>query len=782
MPATAEVVPLGHARVSDDPSYTPSLNPPSDASPWHNLLKEAEDSTRDWENLCASIDKIYADGNRLAAESRDREFQMFWSNTEVLRPAIYARPPTAVVTPRFDDHDPLVLVTAEVVERSTNQMYQFGDIHSCLKSVRDDLVLYARGVAVCRVEKDRLSNQPRVLFEHKDRRDFRHGPARNWREVPWIAIASYLTPGEMKSRFARHSQDAWQNASYDVRSRPNAPDPSSRYSTTDMRQRARVWEIWHKGENRVVWVADGCPKVLDSGPPHYALSSFWPVPRPAYATLTPSTLSPVPDILYYRDQLEEINTLTNRLHALADGLRVRGFYPSGSTEIGDAVRTAMKSLDDREVLVPISNWGAFGQTRDVIVWLPIDVVSQAIKIVVEIRKQVIDDVYQTMGIADIMRGSTNPYETLGAQQMKQQTGSVRTREKQGAIVEIARDLSQIAAEIVAGDFTSEEIFDLAQLPDIATEADLKRETQALVKQAESLVQNVAQNPQALQQAQADPQAAQQMVMQAKAKLDQQLKFIQEKPTKEKIFKLLRNKKLLPLVLDIETDSTVLLDEQREKQQRAEFLGVFAQVLPQVAGLVKEEPGAAKFAAELLRFAIAPFRAGRVLNASLDEFLQKMLEKGATPKPDPEMEKIKAGTQVDMARVENDKQKLALEAKKCQEEYDLKRQELQQNQQIETLKVQTERALAALDAQLKQIEMQFKQQEHQFKLRELDAETQANAQKQALDLQKMAVEMERDRVSAQGEARMQDAQISSMSRRDDIETVRALRETQEPPGV
>ena len=73
-----------------------------------------------------------------------------------------------------------------------------------------------------------------------------------------------------------------------------------------------------------------------------------------------------------RDQLEELNLLTGRIHALSDALEVKGFYPAGGSEIADAVQTAIIIKTPGRILVPISNWAAFGGSKEVIIWLPID--------------------------------------------------------------------------------------------------------------------------------------------------------------------------------------------------------------------------------------------------------------------------------------------------------------------------------------------------------------------------------------------------------------------------
>ena len=78
-------------------------------------------------------------------------------------------------------------------------------------------------------------------------------------------------------------------------------------------------------------------------------------------------------------------------------------------------------------MVPVSNWAAFGGTKEVIIWLPIDMVANMITALITVRKQVIEDIYQIMGLSDIMRGASDPQETLGAQQIKSQYGTVRIR-------------------------------------------------------------------------------------------------------------------------------------------------------------------------------------------------------------------------------------------------------------------------------------------------------------------------------------------------------------------
>ena len=230
----------------------------------------------------------------------------------------------------------------------------------------------------------------------------------------------------------------------------------------DERERAKFWEIWHRGERRVVWVAQGCEDILDEADPHLDLPGFFPCPKPAYGTLQRGSLVPVPDIMQYRDQLDEIDSLTGRIHALSNALVVKGFYPAGGGEIADAVTTAMSINSSSEVMVPISNWAAFGGSKEIIIWLPIDMIATTITTLVELRKQIVDDIYQIMGLSDIMRGDTDAQETLGAQRLKSQYGSTRIRDKQQELVRVARDLVSLTCEIIAEKFDDVTIIDMSQ--------------------------------------------------------------------------------------------------------------------------------------------------------------------------------------------------------------------------------------------------------------------------------------------------------------------------------
>ena len=664
--------PVGDDLRHDDEEYNPAALPPKSAKAWINRLEESEKAFEDWNNHCDNIDKQYANLERLSQMARDKQFQMFWANAEVIKPSIYAKPPVPVVVPKFKDRRPVYQAASEVAERCAIVTFDLAHINDLMLLIRDDVALISRGVAWCRYESGKGSgyNKEKVCIDFKNRRDFLHSVSRNWPEVTWVAAASYLTRSEARKRFKKHSGDEYQRAEYRV------DKDIKEIGGTDNRERAKFWEIWDKTSERVVWVAKGCEKILDEDEPHLDLESFFPCPKPAYGTLQRGSLVPVPDVMQYRDQLEEINLLTSRIHALSEALEVKGFYPSGGGELADAIETAMKLKSRGRIMVPVKNWATFGGTKEVIIWLPIEVIAQTVTALVTLRKEVIQDIYQIMGLSDIMRGATDPQETLGAQQLKTQYGSTRIRDKQQELVRLARDLVAICLEIITEKFNDVTIIEMSQTQ-LPTRQMIEQQVQQLMQQSQQQMQRamqMMQNPQAQQMAQQNPDQTQQLIQQfqqQQQKLEEQISALYQKPTIQQVLLFLKNNRAKSFVLDIETDSTILADENAEKQRRTEFVQVLSGLLPQIAQMIVAEPSTAEFCGELLKFATAPFRAGRSLDGAIDGLIEQMKARGSSERPNPEMEKVKAMQQESAAKLEQQKTKDAADAKLRKEELDQK---------------------------------------------------------------------------------------------------------------
>lgn len=734
-----------------------------------SAIKKAERAMNAWQGLCDRIDDVYSRADYIESEWRDPDYDLFWASMEIMKPAIYARPPQPVVSPQFKDRRPLQNTTAELLERSVSSAFGRGGIDEAMLCTRDDLIFYNRGQLWVTYEDE--DDGKKICIEHLDRKDFLHPPARKWSEVPWVARRAWLTRAEMRKRFKKNSGDAYKDATLCAAQKAGENDGAADHS-----RKAGVWEVWHKADKKVYWVADGVSVMLDEDTPHLKLRGFFPCPRPAYGTLRPRTLVPVPDYTRYAGHFKKINSLTRRIYDLLDMVRMKGLIPAGG-DVGDAVEQAMRDDNDSAMLIPVPGAAllASGGAASFVQWMPLDQIAAAITGLIEARRELFSDYDRLSGISDIMRGETEADETLGAQQLKSQYGSVRVREKIDELQRIARDVTEISAEIMAENFDKDTLLEMSQM-EIPTKAEIKKRVDDIEKDAKEELKELGENAKkAAQQAQqsqqeVDPQQAQQQLQQAQqqiiGKYAPLLKQESERVPIEDVMKLLRDQKARGFAFEIATDSTILTDELQEKSSRNEFLTTFMSASTGLASMAAMgEPGA-KLAGEMLKFALQPYRVGREMNSVIDEFIDAApqmaqaaqgaggedaaaLAEAQGKLAEAEMQKARA----QMSKVEADSMLKQAEMQRKVVELQQKAGEAQRKSQIE---VETLRGkLAEQDAKITLMQAQTAEILNKIGLdaRKQDLEeykaatdTQLRANDQAMsaqDQQRQAVESERD---------------------------------------
>jgi len=496
-----------------------------------------------WRDVCERVEFAYGESGMSTAvaplfygEARQDSMgrlDLFWSSYEVMKPAVYAKAPVPAVGAKFSDGDPVIDTAAELLERSAVTMLDLNNIDCTMRQVRDDLLFFGRGVMWLTYESDGPDGQ-RVCIEHVDRDDFRHECARYWDRTGWVARRAWLTKEEMRERFGDKIAEDANYSSDRVKSRISRSDNPD----TSGPRKCGVWEIWHRADNKVYWATEGVPYILDESEPHVRLRDFFPCPRPAYGTTKLRTLAPIPDYERYAEHFAKISELTGRIYALLDWVKMKGLVPSGA-DTAEAIKAALADTSDATVIaVPAAL--IQGGTGDFVQWMPLEAIANAITGLVQARDELISKLYELSGISDIMRGATEAEETLGAQQLKSQYGSVRVREKIDELQRIAADVVKIASEIIADKFSQKNLLDMSgmkiptrkeiekRIKDIETAAE--DEMKNLTKTAQEAAQKARQSPDGQQ---IDPDQANQKIAEAevqkaqaaieKVKADAQLK-------------------------------------------------------------------------------------------------------------------------------------------------------------------------------------------------------------------------------------------------------------------
>lgn len=588
---------------------------------WLSEINTADKREESWMKKARECVQIYE------TESKsENDFNILYSNTETLAPALYNNTPTPVVQRRYKDNDPtgkaaaMVMKRALIYEQDSNldDSYTFDD---SIESAVMDALVPGRGLTRFKIEEK--ANKAYVCREAVPWERFKHGFGRTWPKVPWVGFLHYFNRKEMAKQFPSFS-DKVEYEEREVVDRSKETDDGGNAKYKDRTnvgkvKVAAVWEIWDKRTKKVIFFAPTYKdKPLKEVEDPLKLAGFFPCPKPLMFYKRISGM--VPQTIYstYEEQAKELNRVSFRINKIVDMMKVRGFYDSTLM----ALSTLME-LDDGQ-FQPLDNVASFkngdGAIPDAFWFMPIQELVGVLQQLYAAREATKAVIYEITGISDILRGSSVASETATAQGIKDKWGSLRIKKWQKTVGVYARDCLRLMAELTAEHLGSAELKEmtLVQLP---MDAERKQAQQQLQE-----IQVKAQTP--------DPMTGESPAPPPPG-LIQGLQKAAKATTWEDVEKLLKSEIRRSYHIDVETNSTLDFEASEDKQLIAEFMNAMAQFLNGVGPLV--EKGAIKAdAANAILGAIARrFRFGD----EVEEYLQISDDQGADAKMQEMQEKL-----------------------------------------------------------------------------------------------------------------------------------------------
>ena len=619
------------------------------AAYWNNEILNARKFEENWRERASGIVQRYRDDNINRFE-RETRMNIFHSNVDTLKSALYFKTPKPRVTRRFKTDDPVGKSIAMVMERALQYQLDVYDFDSAVKKAIEDMLIVGRGAIRMRydpvlvegeperiavqvepivgigevapgqmgevqvgqrlldpegneVQQEDVKQDVRGMFiegkpveyigEQSIRCEYVHwddltiAPARCWEDVKWIAFRHLLTRQDLIDYYGtKGEQIPLTYRQSQMSDYQDNPEP-------DM---AEVYEIWDKRSGKQIFVATSFNEILEDIDDPYNLEGFWPMPEPLYSISTSDTTLPVPEIFIYEDQLFELDLITQRIAALTEALKRRGVYDASFQEL---VRLA--DANDNE-FIPVENFAmlqAGGGLANVMQEAPLDNLIRAITALYQSRQIVIETIYEITGISDIMRGTSASRETATAQRIKGQFGAMRLTNRQRSIEKFLDKIMTLKAEL--------------------------------------LVENL------------EPSLLERMTA------------IAVPPA---MVAVMRDDRLRSYRVSIDTDESSAIDASMDQKNRTDFLTAMVQFLQTVGPLVSSGTLGFDQAKMMMLFAARAFPGARELEESLEAIEQpqpqanpadKLVEvEGA--KVQAQTEQAKADTQVKIARLELDKQK------------------------------------------------------------------------------------------------------------------------------
>lgn len=598
-----------------------------------------------WLNECKRITRRYRSerGNSMVVEEDATAwYNLYWASLQTALPSLYARTPVPQVDRRYKDSDPVARVASEVLERSLRFELKNFDFDGSVQSCVLDRLLFARGIARIYYEPTievidgvEVKTKETVRAGYVQVKDFKHSLARTWDEVTQVRFRSYLGRPEVAARFGKEKAKA---LAYTHIPEVMEDDRNFQEGEQDDYKKAEIWEVWDKPTRTVTWISpELTTDVLDVVPDPLGLEGFFPMPKPLYGTLTNDSLIPVPDARQCKRLYNLLDDISAKIGALTEDLRVAGFYDAQLEDIPRLVKGG-----DR--LIPVRNFAALkaqgGLTSAIEFW-PIDYVVSALDVLYRQKEETKNDIYEVTGWADIMRGATDPNETAAAQQLKGQFASIRLTNAQNDVQRFCRDLIALMGEVIAEQFEPNTLLAMTGMEFVPG---------------------------------ASPDEQQQNYHTA--------------------VELLRAEPMRRFRVDIETDSTLAINEALDQAARSDFLQSLVGALQQIGPLFEQMPAFVPVLGEAINFVARTYKAGRSLEGAIEQAVEQtkqMIEQQSQqpPPPDPkmievqskmELEQFKAHTQMELEQAKADHEMQLAQAKAQLEQQKAEMKTLQEMEQ------------------------------------------------------------------------------------------------------
>jgi hypothetical protein len=616
---------------------------------------------------------------------------IFYANVNTLKESLFNSLPKADVSlVHKGDSDDVGRVAALIMQRGLDYEIQCADdFKGAVRASILDRLVPGIGQVWIRFEMETdeqgapLAGTEQIFVDQVYWEDFIYEPARNWASVKWVGRKLDLTKADIVARWGEEAMSKVQMDKGDQTNLTPKQITENKYL---------VYEIWDKVKREVHWICKGADAPLETKADPYGLKDFFPCPDPLIANATTTALLPVTDYHIAQDQYNQLDVLYARISMIITAIKVAGLYDAQSTEIGSMLQ------GQENKLVPVENWAMFverGGAGGGIQWYPVEQVVTVLQQLQAQYEAVKATLQEISGMADIIRGSSNQYETAAAQTIKAQFASVRMNGYQRDVAEFVTGIINIMGEMMVQLYSDEKL-------------------QKIVGQL---------NP-------AD------------------VEFIPA------ALEVLRNDQLAMYKISVQADSLVQADWALEKGQRMELMGYVSQFLQSSVPAIQQNPNMAPLLLTMFKFTIAGYRGGAEIEGALNRELEQMAKQAQEaaanpPPPQPDPEQMKA--EAENAKMQ---QQMQIDMQKAQQASELKQQEAQNDfmlaQQQAGLDAENEQRKMQQDAMLQAQKMdgerQYQDAEISYLQRKYDLEL-AFKEKEMLmklGLQKQAAQLDQEK--------------------------------------
>ena len=493
------------------------------------------------------------------------------------------------------------------------------------------------------VENERICLEP-LLY----RQVYIDPDIRRWNRCKRLAFEEFYSPREFKKIFG---QKAYNDISLQM-VKLGEDEAKSKL------QSIRVYEYWDEYEKEVLWLAEFGTEFITPNADYqpdseesmidgvslnglYNLEKFFPCPPPLMMNQPTDEFWPVPEFYQLVEIFDDIHTIFSRMLALTKSIRARVLFDNNVEGLQASLNEAAEGDAFGVPNLAQSLQSAGGDLTSVVQYIPVAPLIEGLNQLYIALEQRLNTVYRLTGTSDMLQGlaQDQTQRTFGERQMTEKYALNQLEQPQRKMAEFVRDNYQLLCEMALQNFKQ------ASLDQYIIPATLQPEHKERYQAALGLLK------------------------------DNQKRFR----------------------IELETDSTIALNEQYDKQMRIELVNTLTQAIEKTADIATSRPELITVELHALKFLIQGFRQGKLFQSEISAAIDAVIQKAQEPQP-PAFNKDEADNQIAQ-------QELALKAQEIQAVNELKQYEITVNAQLEGAKMAQEDRLTQLSEQLEVYKVQ-----------------------------------------------------------------------------
>lgn len=302
----------------------------------------------------------------------------------------------------------------------------------------------------------------------------------------------------------------------------------------------------------------------------YNLPGFYPCPKPLIINAPTSEFWPVPEFYQIIELLENIHLIFSRILLLTRAVRARLLYDKDIEGLAAAVNEAEEAdaVGVTNLSGTLSKIG--GNIKSAAQYLPIDELITGLGRMWENLQLSLDSLFRLTGTSDLLQGLTTEQsgKTLGERQIEEKYAINQILERQDKMAKFVRDSYELIADMALRNFKDESL-NRYIMPETLSEKDLQNYIPAL-----ELLKN-----------------------------------------NEDRFRI-----------ELETDSTIALNESYDKQMRIEMVNTLTSAIEKVASTASNSPALLIPELHALKFLLQGFRQAKMFQTEITQAIDNVIQK------------------------------------------------------------------------------------------------------------------------------------------------------------